>query len=282
MLNENICKFIPSVGLQPEFSTLNFVYEKNRTNTQTMLKASFSMNLVCSGKGELVIDNNRYELKKGDVFFTFQAKPYVLLNTEKISFMYINFIGTRAETIFERFNINKKNPVFHGFENMIPLWESSLNKCAKGNEDLTALSVLYGTFAEFKTDTRLNKRAAETEKNVVADVRRYIDVHFQDPRISLRSVAEKFGYNSGYISLRFKNTFSVGVSAYITRLRMDYAAAAISDGYCVVSQIASACGYTDALYFSRVFRRYFGMSPKQMIGSKAKPSAETGISVYSK
>ena len=81
MSNENICKFIPSVGLQPEFSTLNFVYEKNRTNTQTMLKASHSMNFVCSGKGELVIDNNRYELKKGDVFFTFQAKPYVLLNT---------------------------------------------------------------------------------------------------------------------------------------------------------------------------------------------------------
>ena len=148
--------------------------------------------------------------------------------------------------------------------------------------DLTALSVLYGTFAKFKTDTRLNKRATETEKNVVADVRRYIDVHFQDPRISLRSVAEKFGYNSGYISQRFKNTYSVGVSAYITRLRMDYAAAAISDGYCVVSQIASACGYSDALYFSRVFRRYFGMPPKQMIGSKAKPSAENGISVYSK
>jgi AraC-like DNA-binding protein len=30
-----------------------------------------------------------------------------------------------------------------------------------------------------------------------------------------------------------------------------------------VSQIAEACGYSDPLYFSRVFKKYFGVAPSE-------------------
>jgi two-component system response regulator YesN len=52
---------------------------------------------------------------------------------------------------------------------------------------------------------------------------------------------------------------------YVTNMRMSFADGLIKNGETSVSAIARMCGYTDPLYFSRVFSESRGISPKVAI-----------------
>ena len=49
---------------------------------------------------------------------------------------------------------------------------------------------------------------------------------------------------------------------YLRRLRMEEAVAALRSGRLPVKTIARSCGFADASYFAKAFRRSFGMSPR--------------------
>lgn len=56
----------------------------------------------------------------------------------------------------------------------------------------------------------------------------------------------------------------------IATLLIDYinkAAALIGCGFTSVKEIATLCGFSDALYFSRVFKSLQGVSPKEFINN---------------
>ena len=67
----------------------------------------------------------------------------------------------------------------------------------------------------------------------------------------------------------FKKEVGVSPSDYLLKERMSLAQQLISGGVTnrfssyTVSQIAEACGFSEPLYFSRVFKKYFGVSPSE-------------------
>ena len=50
---------------------------------------------------------------------------------------------------------------------------------------------------------------------------------------------------------------------YITTLRMNQAADLLTETELSVNEIATICGYTDALYFRKVFKKYHGVTPSE-------------------
>ena len=90
----------------------------------------------------------------------------------------------------------------------------------------------------------------------------YIREHFTED-IDKSSLAAMEGLGASQYHSIFKKTMGKTPAAYITSLRMRKARELLLDPELPITDIAEQCGYDDALYFSRVFRRVVGVSPSE-------------------
>ena len=90
-----------------------------------------------------------------------------------------------------------------------------------------------------------------------------------DCAFTVKSCLKKLPLSSDYVRKLFKKEVGVSPTDYLLKERMSLAQQLISGGVTnrfssyTVSQIAEACGFSEPLYFSRVFKKYFGVSPSE-------------------
>ncbi|AZU64348.1 helix-turn-helix domain-containing protein [Neobacillus mesonae] len=101
----------------------------------------------------------------------------------------------------------------------------------------------------------------ETLKSVQKAIA-FIEHHYIE-NISLEQVASHVHLSPNYFSNLFKKTTGSSFIEYITNLRVDKAKSMLMDLDLTIYQIASAVGYQDARYFSRVFKAISGKTPSK-------------------
>ncbi|SDP03499.1 two-component system, response regulator YesN [Paenibacillus sp. yr247] len=117
---------------------------------------------------------------------------------------------------------------------------------------------LYRTVLESAKKGRLSK-----SKNWFEAAKEFIDSNFQDPELTVERVAGEVFVDPSYLRKIFRKEGSVSVSDYITRIRMQRAKALLGVGNVKLADIAEKIGYSDANYFSKSFKKYFGMTPSE-------------------
>ena len=80
--------------------------------------------------------------------------------------------------------------------------------------------------------------------------------------ISLNDIAAACNYSTGYIRHIFKKESGYTISHYIAILRVSHAKKLLSSTNKSISDIASIVGYSEPNYFTNIFRKETGMSPK--------------------
>ena len=105
-----------------------------------------------------------------------------------------------------------------------------------------------------------------------------IDRHISDPTFSLERYLNSLPLNSDYVRKLFKEKTGISPHAYLHGKRMDLAQILLSShtsnkySEYSVAQLAEACGFADPLYFSRAFKKQFGLSPTEYrLKLKASP-----------
>lgn len=104
-------------------------------------------------------------------------------------------------------------------------------------------------------------------QQLCAKIQEYLTDNYQK-KLSVSDLSEKFGYTPSYINRMFKKEFGCPPLQYLTGLRMDRAKELLEKGI-DIKLIASATGYDDARYFSRVFKNETGMTPSQWTSKKS-------------
>lgn len=262
-MDGNICKFIPVSSTTDIIQTLNFVHETRRRAPVEEKIAIYRVHFVTGGSGSVRLGGVRRELRQGDVFFAFPAVPYVLEGDDTFSYMYISYIGIRANAVMERLGINSRNFCFPDFGDLRDIWSRGI--ALRGDLlDLMSESVLLHTLARIgeRAYVGVAQPGVLRSDDVFLNIKKYIDDHFSDSELSLSHIGEVFNYNKKYLSTAFKKHFKIGIAEYINTVRINYACELMRRGYTGVTDIASLCGYRDALYFSKVFKRMTGESPK--------------------
>ncbi len=129
----------------------------------------------------------------------------------------------------------------------------------------TRYEELVRTFSELKSE--LDERTAEktvvraTSDEVVDAVRRYCDKNLSTA--CLEGAARHVGMNPHYLSRLFKEHTEANFSTYLTEARMDRAAAMLRSTGLPTYVIGNELGYSNANTFSRRFRQWFGVSPRE-------------------
>jgi len=105
------------------------------------------------------------------------------------------------------------------------------------------------------------------EEKAVRLYKSLIEQHAEQPETTLSDLAERVGFSADHLGEVFHKEIGMTPVAYRTRVRLARAKELLISTPMPVSEIAKDTGFPDANYFSRVFRRSYGMSLRQFVRS---------------
>lgn len=267
MSEQNVCRFVPREINDHSIHTVHFVLEtKEQVYTGLRLKALYTVYFVTQGEGRLHTKGEVRAVKQGDVFFSFPAEPFAIESVSDFRYMYISFLGARGNRILDKLGISPKAPAMENCGELATVWEQGIH-CPSELSDIASEAVLLHTLAY------LGARLPEFTSHeggggdLVSLIQKYVDEHFSDPDFSLERLGNDLKYNKKYLSTVFKRNVGVGIVDYLHTVRIQQACTMLKQGFTSVSDVALRCGYPDAQYFSKVFKRRMTISPREYISS---------------
>jgi len=82
-------------------------------------------------------------------------------------------------------------------------------------------------------------------------------------RLTLEDIAGQVYLSKSYLSSIFKQELGMSISSFINQVRIERCKRLLRETDLPLVQIAAEYGFEDQSYFSKVFKRFTGMSPKQ-------------------
>jgi len=126
--------------------------------------------------------------------------------------------------------------------------------------------------------TERQERMEENAGSLAASARKYVLTHYTDVNLGVETLAADMGLSAGYISRIFAQDMGISLQEFIIQTRMHEAKRLLRETRETVVMIAEQCGFSDANYFSKVFRKHCGSSPKEFRESGINLAAsENGI-----
>lgn len=112
-----------------------------------------------------------------------------------------------------------------------------------------------------------NRRSGKDR--LISEIQSYIDENLSG-RLMLNEVAESFGLSPAYLSVIFKKNAEIGFSEYVYTKKIEKAKELLLSGDMKIYEVADALGFESAYYFSKVFKKVGGHSPREYIQQKAE------------
>ena len=133
---------------------------------------------------------------------------------------------------------------------------------ATDEERLSALSVPLKYMIE-RLYEESNKQIFETnEHDIYRKALQYIKEHYTEG-ITVADVSKQINYSESYFGYAFKKKYKMTVSQYVRELQLAKSKDLLENTSFSVSSVASYVGFDDFTYFSALFKKHFGLSPKE-------------------
>ena len=237
------------------------------------------LGICLSGSGETHIENRIYHFKRGDMQYIAPNTPHLSRANEgeQCEWIWI-FIDPKKispypdKNGFERFwDIAGKgfNGVFAAhehpllFKRITDLYESSRDdKYSDIDHFLIAGQILIESARIGNIDK--NQSRLQISKQIKPALV-YIRENYTDPQaMSAERIAANCGLSISHFRNLFKNDIGMTLPQYINQTKLSAAVHLLETTDKPITQIATEAGFYEVAYFNRVFRKVYGMTPKDM------------------
>lgn len=99
------------------------------------------------------------------------------------------------------------------------------------------------------------------DEDFIQSFLQYIDANMHNENLSIGDIAYATANSRSNLYRKIKNIFGITPIDFLREARIKKACSLLKDGDKSVSEVASACGFSDPKYFSRCFKTSVGMSP---------------------
>lgn len=106
------------------------------------------------------------------------------------------------------------------------------------------------------------KQARKHTNQLIRNATNYISGHLAEA-LSLEVIADAVNVNPSYLSRIFSKECGETITEYITRVRIEKAKELLRLSNHYIYQVSEATGFNDPAYFSTIFKKYTGFSPKE-------------------
>ncbi|TXK83856.1 AraC family transcriptional regulator [Paenibacillus sp. N3.4] len=233
----------------------------------------YLIHYIISGKGVFSSQGQDYKLGAGDSFVIEpeQLISYVSDECDPWHYCWIAFTGAQAAALVASTGATPLQPVIHTERNrhisvLFRQIQQAL-KTKRTNAQLKAIGYLHlllGEYCETLSASALIGDITHAENDrIVQQAIHYLSTQYAEP-ITIELMAESLGYNRAYLSRMFKRHTQVTPVTFLLKLRVDKARLLLRERLeLTIEQIASSVGFYDPLYFSKQFRRWYGVSPSE-------------------
>ncbi|MCS7459524.1 AraC family transcriptional regulator [Paenibacillus doosanensis] len=226
---------------------------------------------VQSGRGTYTCQGTTYALGPGDSFLIEPGKliSYQADEEEPWFYRWIAFEGPMAAAMLQQIGLSSQQPVVHtGRKRSVGVLYHHVQTVFQSrmiHANLKANGYLHLLLAEYAEALQPGQRSSpqltSSGEHIVQQAIHYLSAQYAEP-ITIELMAEALGYNRAYLSTLFKRHTGLTPVTFLLRLRTDKARLLLRERpELTVEQIASSVGFHDPLYFSKQFKRIYGLSP---------------------
>ena len=219
--------------------------------------------IYCSqGSGWFQLEGEKKQQVNAQQYFVIPIEQGHCYGSDKTvgwTISWIHFSGTKAECYFDYLTAGGSGKTYSG-ENFnedlfqeIALDLKLSSSFANASRASLALSGIFGNM--------IFPNASERNNDIENSVRFMHDNLKKD--LSLNEIAAKSALSVSRFSLLFKKHYQTSPIDYFIKLRMQRACQYLQTSPMKVREIAELLGYEDPYYFTRLFTRVIGMSPRQ-------------------
>lgn len=243
-----------------------FVYEMELHKLpQPFFYSEYYLYLFVCGEGEVRIADKTYPVAPGTLLLVHPWQLFSIVETKhELTYLYISFTGDGVAPLLPQIGAENPITVYPGQEHLLDFWMKSIRRIQEKN----ALFITESVFAH--TLSYLCASQPEPDDRNLVAIKNYIQENFSNPELSLRAVAGIFFYSEKYFSYLFREKIGIRFTDYLNDLRIHYALRLIDEGMRSVAELSMACGFMNACYFSKVFKKIMGKNPTVYIREHEK------------
>ena len=228
-------------------------------------RRDYQLLYIAEGKGRFYFNGEEKIVEKGNIvlFRPMQPQSYFYYPSDKCEVYWVHFTGHSAEGLLKHYNIPDNETIF--FAGITPDYQWIFNQmirelqlCRIGYEEL--LGILFRHCL-----TLIRRNLMEKQHSTLNEIERavhYFNNNFHKP-IDIKEYARSLNMSTCWFIRKFKEILKTSPLQYIIDLRIINAKILLETTDMNVSETASAIGYDNVLYFSRLFTKQVGISPSE-------------------
>lgn len=215
------------------------------------------------GKGKVTVGDEVYNICEGQSFLAYPFSDFTIKANydNPLSCKWIKFGGLEVGWIINRIDFSKHHPIvdempvamferYFEIGNMGDSLHAELRCCSR-------LLLILSYYLQYYPKST-------SDKNSYAELARsYIENNYADVDCNVKKVADHLKIDRTYLYRLFKEEMGVPVIAYINHCRIAKACMMLEDETVSIKDAAYAVGYSDQMYFSKVFKRLKGSTPTE-------------------
>ncbi len=210
-----------------------------------------------AGSGIFVFDDKTIESPAGSLVFIPEGSTYELKVTSSPCISVgIRFKADILEPVPKAYSTE-------GFEDAHKFISKGAKLWRKGDvaSKLRCTAMFYNLIAFLIEEEELD--CSDNRKHeLIAPALEYLNEHIFEVSFSVDALAEMCKISPSYFRRIFRSQFKMSPGKYIEKKRMELANSIIERGdFENIYEVSERVGYNDPLYFSKVFKKRFGISP---------------------
>ncbi len=224
-----------------------------------------------NGQGWFKIAGHEYKIKSNQYFIipSGVAHVYGANNNDPWTIYWIHFKGKIAQNyVPDSYDpINVSTNLKSRISDRIDLFEEIFRTLLSGysKENICYVSSLFhyylGTL-RYINQYRDAKNDQSENNNIIEAAIHFMKENIEN-HITLKDISDYLGYSTSHYSMLFKRKTGHSPVNYLNLLKIQHACQLLDETNMKVNQICYKIGIDDAYYFSRLFNKTMGMSPKE-------------------
>lgn len=231
----------------------------------------FSIHFVTQGRVLYTYKNQKSVLREGDVFCLYpdtnhEYQTLCLEQDPPLKMHWLAFGGPQSHSLMDMIGFSSSTPFLRSKVNhdvaatLNRILEIMKMKNSIEQERLLLSSLFFQVLFQLTEDGTGRLETASNNVWIEKSVD-FMNTYFTE-NITVEEVASHVGLHRSYFSRMFASTIGKSPKAYLQMKRMEKSVIMLKENKYSITEIALTLGYPNLYSFTRAFKNYYGVSPK--------------------